>query len=176
MSSAQPIADPVDLTRAIEIAIRLSLIAILVAWCFGIMRPFIIPVVWAIIIATAVNPAFCWVEAKLGGRTRSAAALFVVLGLDFGNQFCGTCIEVESRPLGVVEDHSIHRKRDSFVVRIVVIIVGLDKSGFEHCITRANDAAYRVPGLDAWCSWLHRYAVQSLHIAGTVVRGDDELT
>jgi len=81
MGSAQPIADPEGLTRAIEVAIRLALIAILVAWCFGIMRPFIIPVVWAIIIATAVNPAFCWVEAKLGGRTRSAAALFVVLGL-----------------------------------------------------------------------------------------------
>jgi predicted PurR-regulated permease PerM len=72
--------DPDVLTRAVEVTIRLGLIGILVAWCFGITRPFIIPVVWGIIIATAVYPAFQWVEGRIGGRTRSAATLFVLLG------------------------------------------------------------------------------------------------
>ena len=82
MSAANPPAgDPEFLTRAIEVTVRLGVIAVLVAWCFGITRPFIIPVVWGIIIATAMHPTFRWVEGKLGGRTRTAAALFVVLGL-----------------------------------------------------------------------------------------------
>ena len=83
MSASSPAAGDHQefLTRAVEVTVRLGLIAVLVAWCFGITRPFIIPVVWGIIIAIAINPAFRLVERRLGGRTKSAATIFVLLGL-----------------------------------------------------------------------------------------------
>ena len=36
---------------SIEVAIRLGLLLILVAWCFMIVSPFVLPVMWGIIIA-----------------------------------------------------------------------------------------------------------------------------
>ncbi len=69
------------LTRAIDLTVRIGVVALLAAWCFQITRPFFIIAVWGIIIATASYPAFSRLEALLGGRERIAAALFTVVGL-----------------------------------------------------------------------------------------------
>ena len=50
--------DRAFLRRAIETSIRIGLIALLVLWCFQIVRPFIQPIVWGIILAIAINPAY----------------------------------------------------------------------------------------------------------------------
>ena len=42
---------------AIDIAIRIGVIALLIALCFKILRPFITPVVWGTILAIALYPA-----------------------------------------------------------------------------------------------------------------------
>ena len=44
--------------QAIEASIRIGLIFVLVAWCFDIIKPFILPLVWATIIAVASYPLF----------------------------------------------------------------------------------------------------------------------
>jgi predicted PurR-regulated permease PerM len=69
------------LNRATEATIRIVLVALLAAWCFHIVKPFLLPVAWAIIIATAIFPAYRKLGRVLGGRFRLAAGLLVFAGL-----------------------------------------------------------------------------------------------
>ncbi len=67
---------------AIDIAIRLGVLAVLVAWCFQILRPFVSPIVWGIIIAVALYPVYQKLNAKLGDRRKlTAAGLWALLCL-----------------------------------------------------------------------------------------------
>jgi predicted PurR-regulated permease PerM len=59
---------------AIDIAIRLGVLAVLVAWCFQILRPFVSPIVWGIIIAVALYPVYQKLNVKLGDRRKLTAA------------------------------------------------------------------------------------------------------
>jgi predicted PurR-regulated permease PerM len=77
----EPLSDKIFVHRAVEAAIRIGLVALLVAWCFQIVRPFIVPVVWGIIIAVAAHPGYRRLEAVLGGRRTIAATLFTLLML-----------------------------------------------------------------------------------------------
>ena len=73
--------DQLFLSRAVEATIRIGLLVALVAWCFEIVRPFVVPFAWAIIIATAVHPVYRWLRTTLGERGRLAAAVLTLLGL-----------------------------------------------------------------------------------------------
>ncbi|MDJ0865506.1 MAG: AI-2E family transporter [Myxococcota bacterium] len=68
-------SDPNFLSRAVEATTRVLLVLALLAWCFSILRPFVVPVAWAVIIAVAVLPLHLWLRDRLGGRERLAAAL-----------------------------------------------------------------------------------------------------
>ena len=39
-----------------EVAIRVGLLLVLVYWCFSIAEPFLVPIVWGMVIAVAVIP------------------------------------------------------------------------------------------------------------------------
>jgi predicted PurR-regulated permease PerM len=65
----------------VEAAIRIGLVALLVAWCFQIVRPFIVPVVWGIIIAVAIYPSYCRLESLFGGRRATAAMVCTIMML-----------------------------------------------------------------------------------------------
>ena len=80
-TAPESLTDRIFVHRAVEAAIRIGLLALLVAWCFQIVRPFIVPVVWGIIIAVAVYPGYRPLEAVLGGRRTIAATLFTLLML-----------------------------------------------------------------------------------------------
>ena len=67
--------------RAVEAAIRIGVLALLVVWSFMIVRPFVMPVLWGVIIAVAVFPAYNYLTAKLGGRRRLTASLLAVFAL-----------------------------------------------------------------------------------------------
>jgi len=69
------------LNKATEATIRIALVALLAAWCFQIVRPFILPVVWGIIIATAIFPTYRWLGRLMGGRERLAAVFLTLIGL-----------------------------------------------------------------------------------------------
>jgi predicted PurR-regulated permease PerM len=75
------LTDRIFVRRAVEAAIRIGLVALLVAWCFQIVRPFIVPVVWGIIIAVAVHPGYRRLETALGNHRTIAATLFTLLML-----------------------------------------------------------------------------------------------
>ena len=65
--------------KAIDIAIRLGVLAVLLAWCFQILRPFISPVIWGSIIAVTLLPVFEKISTKLGDR-RKLTAIIITLG------------------------------------------------------------------------------------------------
>ncbi len=63
----------------LRLVIRLGIILLLLAWCFTIVRPFLAPVVWAIIIAVASYRPFLALQRLCAGRAGLAAAIFVLL-------------------------------------------------------------------------------------------------
>lgn len=73
--------DRAFLNRAIEVSIRVGLVGLLVLWCLMIVRPFIQPVVWGIVIAVAAQPLHQMIARRLGGRAGPAAGLLVAAAL-----------------------------------------------------------------------------------------------
>ena len=66
---------------AIEIAIRLGLIFLILAWCLQILTPFISLVAWGAILAVAIYKPFLKLVEKLGGRRKLAVTLIAVIGI-----------------------------------------------------------------------------------------------
>jgi len=65
----------------IEIAIRLTALALLLYWALILVRPFISIVIWSVVLTVALYPVYEWMSLRLGGRPRLAAALITVLSL-----------------------------------------------------------------------------------------------
>ena len=62
----------------IEAVIKLAVLGVLIIWAFQLIRPFITPVIWGIILAVAVEPMIAKLSEKLGGKRSLAATLFVL--------------------------------------------------------------------------------------------------
>ena len=67
--------------NTIEAAVRLGLLLLLATWCFHIVTPFIIPVVWGVVIAVAIYPLFIKLKSSLGDRNKSAATVYTLIAL-----------------------------------------------------------------------------------------------
>ncbi|MEM9251120.1 MAG: AI-2E family transporter [Planctomycetota bacterium] len=65
---------------AVEIAVSLLLLALLVIECYLIVNPFISFIAWGAIIAVSLNTPFLKLEATVGGR-KKALAIFTIVGL-----------------------------------------------------------------------------------------------
>ena len=65
--------------RALEAAIRISVVAVLVVWTYQIVKPFLMPVIWGIIIAVAVEPFIARCVHIAGGRRKLVASLFALV-------------------------------------------------------------------------------------------------
>jgi predicted PurR-regulated permease PerM len=65
--------------NVIEAAIKISILGVLVVWTFQLIKPFMIPVIWGMILAVAVEPFIARVAKMLGGRRSLAAVLFVLV-------------------------------------------------------------------------------------------------
>ena len=79
--SSPPLPDERFLARAVEVSVRIGVVLLLAAWCFQITRPFLIPIVWGIILATAIHPGYQHLQAAWGGRRKRAAGLLTLLAL-----------------------------------------------------------------------------------------------
>jgi predicted PurR-regulated permease PerM len=77
--------------RTVEAAIRIGVIAGLIAWCFMIARPFLIPIIWGAIIAVAAFHGYDRLQTGLGGRRFTTAVLVTLLSL-----FCWSCPQCSS--------------------------------------------------------------------------------
>jgi len=69
------------LGKTLEASIRIGLIVLLLVWCFVIVRPFVAPVLWGVVIAISTRSVYLRLDAWSGHRAPLAAAVFVVLGL-----------------------------------------------------------------------------------------------
>jgi predicted PurR-regulated permease PerM len=67
--------------RAVDAAIKIGLVALLAVWCLEIVRPFMLPLIWGVIIAIASFQGFVRLERGLGGHSRLAAILWTIVGL-----------------------------------------------------------------------------------------------
>jgi len=67
--------------RTIETVIRVGLLLLLLIWCFQILQPFIVPVVWGVIIAVAIYPVYIKLLSILGGRNRLASIVYTLVML-----------------------------------------------------------------------------------------------
>ena len=64
--------------NAMEAAIRIGLVVLLVGWCFQIVRPFVIPIIWGIIIAVAIYPVYEYLRTLLKDSPRISATLVTI--------------------------------------------------------------------------------------------------
>ena len=65
----------------IEIVIKIAVLALLIGWCILILKPFITPVVWGVILAVAVYPLYHRLRFRLGYRSKLAAAIMSTIKL-----------------------------------------------------------------------------------------------
>jgi len=79
MSAPPAAARKQVLDTAVDVAVRLTLIGLVVVWCFRILDPFLIPIVWGVIIAVAIAPLFTKVTALTRGHRGLAAVLFTLV-------------------------------------------------------------------------------------------------
>ncbi|HUV12120.1 MAG TPA: AI-2E family transporter [Acidobacteriota bacterium] len=80
-NSRQKIEDNRFQARALEVTLRIGFVLLLLGWCFWIIRPFIVVVVWGIIIAVAVYPMHGKLLSAIGDRRKLAAAISTLLML-----------------------------------------------------------------------------------------------
>ncbi len=67
--------------KIIQLAVRLGLLIFLIYWSFILVRPFIPILVWSMVLAVALYPAYDWLSVHLGGRPKLAAATITVIFL-----------------------------------------------------------------------------------------------
>ena len=82
MTSKEETADAQRLLgRTTEATIRIALILGIVSACFLIVRAFLMPAIWGVIIAVALQPLYRRVRRLIGGRGKTAATLIVGVAL-----------------------------------------------------------------------------------------------
>ena len=69
-------SDKIFLHRTLEATIRIGLLLIITVSCFKIIEPFVIPIIWGIIIAIAAHPLYGRLRTALGERHKLAATVF----------------------------------------------------------------------------------------------------
>lgn len=86
----------------IDVAIRLGFIALLVWWSLVLISPFVIVVVWAVIMTVALYPVYAWLRDRLG-RGSWSALLITLIGLAI---ILGPAAVLTTNMIGTVESVS----------------------------------------------------------------------
>lgn len=67
--------------RVLETSIKVGLVIILLVWCYMILQPFLVMIIWGVIISIALFPGYKWLKKRLGERKKLAALLITLLAL-----------------------------------------------------------------------------------------------
>ena len=81
MSTPEDTAGASFSNRAVDAAIKIGLAALLIYWCYDIIRPFAVILIWAGILAVAFLPLCDRVSRWFGGRRKTAVALLALLSI-----------------------------------------------------------------------------------------------
>ncbi|MDX2479167.1 MAG: AI-2E family transporter [Desulfuromusa sp.] len=97
----------------IEIAIKIVILGVMIIISFQLIKPFLLPVLWGMILAVAVEPYFARF-AKLIGNRRSLAAVIFVLGV-FTVLVIPT-VQLALSSVGVVQEISMRMHDKTLVI------------------------------------------------------------
>jgi predicted PurR-regulated permease PerM len=79
--SDQTRPDPAFLRNAMAAFVQIGAVAVLLMWCFEIVKPFVNVMMWALIMSVALYPLHLKISGMLGGRKKWSATLIVLIGL-----------------------------------------------------------------------------------------------
>ena len=69
--------------KIVDTIIRLGVLAVLLMWCFDILKPFVLILVWAVVIAIAIYPVHVFFEKIFRGRKILAVIVLTLVMLSF---------------------------------------------------------------------------------------------
>jgi predicted PurR-regulated permease PerM len=72
-------SQPASSARIFEMAIRLSVLGLLIYLCFTLISPFLTIAIWSAVIAVALYPLYCRIVEFLNGRRKIAAVLLTIV-------------------------------------------------------------------------------------------------
>lgn len=67
-----------DIRGIIQIVVQLGVLVFIFGWCFRILSPFLLPIIWGAIIAITVYPMFAKLRKRLGDRGKLASTLITI--------------------------------------------------------------------------------------------------
>ena len=67
--------------NVINLMVKLAVLVLLYFWCFSIIQPFIVPVIWAAVIAVSLYPVYLMMLKKLNGHKGLTGTIFILLTL-----------------------------------------------------------------------------------------------
>jgi len=71
------------LANAMASFLQISAVVVLVVWCFSIISPFLMIVLWGLIISITLYPAHLSFARRLGGREKWSAGIIILIGVTF---------------------------------------------------------------------------------------------
>ena len=66
-------------TPLIDIILRIVVLFLLIAWCIGIILPFLEPMIWGAVIAIGLYPFFAMIKRRVGNRNTLAGVLLILM-------------------------------------------------------------------------------------------------
>lgn len=69
--------------KIIETVIRLTILVLLIGWCFAIIEPFFIIIAWGLILAIAMHPLYTFFQKKAKVNSKWAAIFVTIILLSF---------------------------------------------------------------------------------------------
>ena len=82
-STSSSSVDQKFLANAMASFIQIGALLIMLYWCLTIVSPFVDIVLWGMIISVALYPTHVTLTARLGGREKLSATIFVLIGIVF---------------------------------------------------------------------------------------------
>lgn len=67
--------------KIVDIIIRLGVLAVLLMWCFDILKPFVLILIWAVVIAIAIFPVYSFLSKIFRGKKILAVLVLISLML-----------------------------------------------------------------------------------------------
>ena len=83
MQSPDSTSSNYNFQKIVDIIIRLGALFLLLRWCFDILQPFLLILIWAVVITIAIHPAYQLFTKLFRGRKILAAAVLILLFLSF---------------------------------------------------------------------------------------------
>lgn len=83
MESSKMNSSAFSFEKIVDTIIRLGVLAVLLMWCFDILKPFVLILVWAVVIAIAIYPVHVFFEKIFRGRKILAVIVLTLVMLSF---------------------------------------------------------------------------------------------